>query len=105
MPSDKTKNVLKGFGAGANVALQGALSRSARPAGGPDISDGEPVQITTTGGLGQAPNPLSRAPIGAFVVNHPNADTARKLAVFVTDNEVQLRHDDSSDGTFTVWVF
>jgi hypothetical protein len=105
MPTDKTKNILKGFGEGANVILQESMSRSARPTGAYDISDGEPVEITTTAGNTPASvaNPLGRTPIGAFVINCPD-DVAREFAVRVTDNEIWLTHD-ITPGTFTVWVF
>jgi len=103
MPTDKTKNILKGFGDGANVILQESLSRGARPAGAYDISDGEAVEIATVSGSGSVANPLGRAPIGGFVINFPDS-TARKTAVYVTGNNVELGHD-GTDGTFTVWVF
>ena len=103
MPTDKTKNVLKGFGEGANVLLQDSLSRGTRPAGDYDISDGEAVEIVTASGSGSIRNPLRRVPIGGIVINFPDS-TERKTAVYVTSDNVELGHD-GTDGTFTVWVF
>ena len=101
MPTDKVKNVLRSFGEGADVILQDSLSKAVRPAGSFDIGDGELVEVTTTGGTGSAPNPLDRTPIGAIVVQYPDA-TARKVAVVASENDVQLGHDgaDGSDPDF-----
>ena len=104
MPTDKTKNILKGFGEGANVVLQDALSRGARPAGGFDISDGEAVDVAITGGTGSTQNPLNRTPIGAVVVN-ADADGVNASAR-ATNNEVSVTvHGATIPNTVTVWVF
>ena len=107
MPTDKTKNFLKGFGEAAPALagqLQSAVSRTSRASGDFDISDGEPVEFTTTAaGTVSMPNPLGRTPIGGFVINVPD-DDAREFAVSVSDDEIRFTHE-GAPGTFTVWVF
>ena len=105
MPSDKAKNILTAFGEGADVLLQDSLSKSSRPRGEADISDGETVEITTSGNEGRVPNPLGRAPIGAFVVQYPDGQSLRTVSWLVADeNEVSLSHV-GNDGTWVIWVF
>lgn len=109
MPTDKTKNFLKGFGEAAPALagqLQDAVSRTSRASGDFDISDGEAVEITVSAGTsGSTNNPLDRTPIGAVVVN--SDQDAVSASARATDNEVsvEVHAGGTVPITLTLWVF